>query len=373
MNLLTPTLPLYAAKIGGGPASSGLIVGVFALTALIFRPYVGALLDKRGRKIVLICGMVIFLFSVIMFNFAFLMVSLIIIRLIQGAGFSAASTTLGTIASDLVPSSRRAEGIGYFGMSNTIGMAIGPALGLFIVSHYNFHVLFIMTLVFATLAFAISLLLNNDHKAQEPALHNTAEKDKKRAKFTIDSILEKSSLEPCLVMLFLAISFSSILTFLPAYAASRGIKDIGMFYTVYAIAILLVRIFTGKFADRYGYSMVIIPSILLVSFSFILLIFAKSYPVFLLVAVLYGLGYGSAQPILNTIVIMLSPKARRGAANATYFSTLDIGIGGGAILWGFLSQNFGLSFVYGGAAVSAILSLAMYIFVLRKHLKKVVA
>lgn len=369
MNLLTPTLPLYAEKIGGGPASAGLIVGIYALTALLFRPYFGGLLDTKGRKIILMIGMTVFLISSLLYNVAFMMVSLLVIRLIQGAGFSATSTSLGTIASDLVPASRRAEGIGYFGMANTIGMAIGPALGLYIITHHNFSILFLMTTVFTFLAFGLSLLLHSDQKFKESELYIASTKEKS-TKFSIDSIIERSSIVTCLVLLFIAAIYGSILTFIPSYAAYRGINNIGIFYTVYAAAILFIRLFAGKLADHYGFTKVFVPGVLMLVMSLILLAFAKSYVIFLLVAVLFGLGYGSAQPILNTIVISLSPIDRRGIANATFFSTMDIGIGVGAIVWGMLSQVAGFPVVYGAAAFCGVISLVIYLVVLRKQLKR---
>jgi MFS family permease len=151
---------------------------------------------------------------------------------------------------------------------------------------------------------------------------------------------------------------------MPIFAESRNIGNIGLFFTAYAIAMIISRIFTGKIADRYGFYKAFLPSIIITFFMFIILAFAYSLPVVLLAAVFYGVGFGTLQPIMNAIVIKLSPPERRGAANATYYATMDISFGLGSLIWGAVSQYFGFTTVFLACATSVVISLIMYYLLL---------
>lgn len=373
MNMTNSTLPLYAQNIGGSTSSAGLIMGVFTLSALLFRPLFGNLLDSKGRKLVLITGIIMFSLVSSSYTFAYTVGILLILRFLHGIGFSAHSTASGTIVSDIIPAARIAEGIGYYGIANTIATAIGPALGLYLIGHSSYNILFVISFVLGVLGFISALFINYEHKGQKYAdalpyidrdrLVNAAAGNRKKA-----VIFEKTAIPTSAVLFFIALTYGSILTFLPSYAAFRGIKDIGIFFTVYALALLITRPITGKLADRYGFSTVILPGMALLFLSLVILAFAASLSAFLIAGVLYGLGYGSTQPTLNAIMVKLCPVERRGAANATFFSTMDIGIGLGAVMWGVVSQKAGFSCVYLASAVCVMLAFIGYVFTLRNQL-----
>src|SRR5699024_5008003 len=150
-----PTLPLFVKELGGSDQLIGLIVGVFTFSALLLRPYAGKALDTKGRRFVYMSGIIVFVLSVGAYAFIASMFFLIVLRIIHGAGWGFSSTASGTIATDLIPPKRRGEGMGYFGMSGNIAMAIGPALGLTLVDQISFKSLF---LICAACAFTALLL-----------------------------------------------------------------------------------------------------------------------------------------------------------------------------------------------------------------------
>lgn len=352
MYMLLPTLPLYAQTLGANETVAGTMVGFFTLSAVLVRPWFGNLLDRRGRKVILIIGVGIFFVTVLAYNLAFSIITLLSLRLIHGIGWGASTTATGTIASDVIPAVRRAEGMGYYGIAATIAMSLGPALGLYLVEYSSYSVLFTGAGILAALALAGSFFINYEIP------HNTGQLAKTPP--TKGVILEKSALPPALVLFFITLTYGGIVSFLPLYADYRGVKNIGVFFTVYALVLLFSRPTIGKMADRYGARKFLLPGILLIAAALLLLAKASTLPMFLLVGVVYGLGFGTVQPILNALVISLSPPERRGAANATFAVAMDLGIGLGAVTLGFVAQKIGYVYMYGSSVIFALLALVMY-------------
>ncbi|TGE38767.1 MFS transporter [Desulfosporosinus fructosivorans] len=360
MYMLLPTLPLYAQTLGGNETVAGTIVAVFTLSAVLVRPWFGNLLDRKGRKLILIIGVGIFFISALAYNLVFSIITLLVLRVVHGIGWGASTTATGTIASDVIPAVRRSEGMGYYGISATIAMSLGPALGLYLVEYRSYSVLFTGSAILAALGLVGSFFINYEipRKVQ----------DEVKVPLVKGVILEKTAIPPALVLFFITLTYGGIVSFLPSYAAYRGVENIGIFFTVYALVLLLGRPIIGKLADRYGARKFLVPGILMIATALLILVKASSLPMFLLVGVVYGLGFGTVQPILNALVISLSPPERRGAANATFAVAMDLGIGLGAVTLGFLAQKMGYEYMYGCSAIFALLALVMYFALLRKKL-----
>ncbi|AFQ45018.1 MFS transporter [Desulfosporosinus meridiei] len=360
MYMLLPTLPLYAQSLGGNETIAGTIVGIFTLSAVLVRPWFGNLLDYRGRKLILIIGIAIFLVSVLAYNLAYTIIFLLTIRAVHGIGWGASTTATGTMASDVIPAARRAEGMGYYGIAATIAMSLGPALGLYLVKNNSYSLLFAGSAILAGLGFIGSFFINYETSPKRQA--------KKKDPRVKGVILEKTAIPSALVLFFITLTYGGIVSFLPAYAGFRGVDNIGIFFTVYALVLLLGRPIIGKLSDKYGPRRFLVPGILMLVAALVLLSMASSLSMFLLVAVVYGLGFGTVQPILNALVITLSPPERRGAANATFAVAMDLGIGLGAVILGFIAQELGYVYMYGSSVIFALLALVMYFSFLRKKL-----
>ncbi|KGK86308.1 arabinose ABC transporter permease [Desulfosporosinus sp. HMP52] len=360
MYMLLPTLPLYAQSLGGNETIAGTIVGIFTLSAVLVRPWFGNLLDYRGRKLILLIGISIFLVSVIAYNLAFTIISLLTIRAVHGIGWGASTTATGTMASDVIPAARRAEGMGYYGIAATIAMSLGPALGLYLVKYNSYSLLFAGSALLAGLGLIGSFFINYETSNKR--------QDKSKVPHVKGVILEITAIPSALVLFFITLTYGGIVSFLPAYAGFRGVDNIGIFFTVYALVLLLGRPIIGKLSDKYGPRMFLVPGILMLVAALVLLSIASSLPMFLLVAILYGLGFGTVQPILNALVITLSPPERRGAANATFAVAMDLGIGLGAVILGFIAQELGYAYMYGSSVIFALLALVMYFSFLRKNI-----
>lgn len=360
--MLISTLPVYAKHIGGDNSAAGLLMGAFTIAALLFRPVFGTILDTSGRKAVFLTGSILFLAGTSLTGLVLTIPLLLLLRFVQGIGFSANSTAGGAAVADLVPASRLSEGIGYFGISVTVATAAGPAVGIYLIDASGYNTLFFGAALLMLAALLLVVFLNYEAAAEPAAdMPSTAKKRERPAGLNICGIFEKDALPSAFLVFFTALAFGSILTFMPIYAAERGFGNVGLFYMIYAGAILTTRLFTGKLADRIGIAPVILPAMALMVLSFAILAFARTLSAFLAAAALFGFSYGTVQPLLNTLVLKSCPAVKRGAASAIFFSAMDIGIAVGSMLWGIISQVLGFTGVYLACAACALISGAAYL------------
>lgn len=349
-----PTLPLFVEELGGNDQLIGAVVGIFTFSALLLRPFAGHTLETKGRGFVYLIGLAIFVLSVGTFGFLTSIAFLFIVRVVQGVGWGFSTTASGTIATDLIPASRRGEGMGYFGLSGNLALAFGPSLGLVLIGLISFKLFFVICAGFGVVALLLSSKIR----------YKKVETKQERA--TLKGIYEKSALRPSMLMLFLTATFGGIAAFLPLYTAEKHIAGIQLYFLLYAAALMVTRTFAGQLYDRKGHLAVFIPGTLLILIAMLLLSWLPNSAILYLAALLYGLGFGTVQPALQAWSIEKVPINRRGMANATFFSFFDLGIGIGAILFGQISHLFGYSSIYIASAISVFLSMVLYFFFLYK-------
>lgn len=350
--MIFPTLPLYIKSLGGTDSVIGLVAGTFTVTSLITRPFAGLSLDKFGRRQIFILGLLVLFFTAFAYSLANSVFMIVLIRLLHGLGWGIAGTATSTVAAEIIPRERFGEGMGYFSMANSVSMAIAPAAGLYIAHRYGFQVVFgasaVLVICGLLLAFAIRYRSYTPNPVAKQPLY------------------EKSAFGPALMIFFTSMTFGGISSFLPLYALSRGIPNIGIFFTVYAAAIFISRPLSGRIVDKYSYDVTIIPGLILIAVASFMIGEAKELSAFLFAAVVYGLGFGTTQMTLQTMVVKNVRQSRLGAANATFFSGVDSGMGVGAIVLGSLAQLYGYSIMYLISSGVVILALIIYIFFLRR-------
>ena len=363
-----PTLPVYVQQIGGGNTAAGLIIGLFSLSAVLARPLFGKLMDSRGRKVVLITGAIIFLIPTVAYRWTDSVWVLLLLRALQGFGWGASTTATGTIAADVIPTHRLSEGMGYYGASSTIAMSLGPALALHMIEDYTFPILFFTSVMFYLAVLVTSVPINYRGIHGVKSTTSPAKKGQSQTAATKSSFIEKTAIAPSLVLLFSAVTYGGILTFIPTYAEFRGVGNVGLFFTVYALVLLVSRPIFGRWADTHGPGSVIVLSILFLVASQIMLVAATSLVWFLAAGFVYALGFGTVQPILNAVTVSLAPPERRGIANATFLTSWDIGISIGSVTLGLISQKFGFLVMWEVSGFSALIALILYFIVLRKKI-----
>ena len=361
-----PTLPLYVQEIGASDRWVGLVVGIFTFSALLIRPKAGSLLDTKGRAPVFLTGLVIFVISMFSLAASFTIAILLLVRIMQGAGWGLSNTSTGTIASDLVPRARRGEGLGYFGLSGNIALAFGPALGLFLVEHISFNLLFMLSGVLGIIA----LVLASGIKYAKPEAAEASPKSRNTHIPRFD-IVETKAMPAASLMFFITVTFGGIATFLPVYTFQEGFEShyIQFYFVIYAAFLMLSRIIAGRVYDKRGLAVVFIPGALLIITAMILLGILAAPAFLFIAAALYGFGFGCVQPALQAWAINSVENNRRGMANATFFSAFDLGVGLGAMAYGFVAEVFNYSTIYFTSAFSVTLALILF-FIMYSRQKK---
>ena len=352
-----PTIPLFVESLGGNERLIGLVVGIFTFSSLAVRPFAGQALETKGRRFVFLLGLFIFLITVGLFGFIKSIFFLFAVRIIQGIGWGFSTTASGTIATDLIPVKRRGEGMGYYGLFANIAIAIGPALGLILANIISFKQLFFICGLLGLVAWLLALTISYKKVYIKP----------KAIKF---SVYEKSAVQPAILVFFITITFGGIATFLPLYAIQKGVSGIQWYFLLYALALMVTRIYAGQLYDRKGHQATYVPSAVLITVAMLLLAWMPSNKVLFIAAVLYGLGFGSIQPTLQAWAVEKAVENRKGMANATYFSFFDLGIGIGAILFGQIGYWFGYQLIYITAAGSVFISIVIYMYWLLKKSAK---
>lgn len=338
---------------------AGIISGLFIVGMLIGRLFVNQLVDFIGRKTALWGSAILFMLCSIVYFFISSIESLTVIRFIHGISFGVANSILGTIIAQIIPTSRRAEGVGYYSLSITLGTALGPFLGILLVLNASYQAIFAAAISISILACLACLALSIPPIPQKKSPILQQEKAS-----LLYKIIEPAALPIGVVVLICAVSYASVLSFITFYAQHLQLeKAATVFFLVYAVAILISRPFTGKLMDQRGENIVMYPALAALALAFLVLAFTQNSIHLLISAALFGFGFGNMQSIGQAIAIKCSSIERMGLATSTYFIALDAGIGFGPFLLGALLVLISYEQMYMLAAITVALSIGIYFLV----------
>jgi MFS family permease len=356
---LVTTLPLYVVnQFHSDTTQVGLVLTVFVIAALVSRPFAGLGMEKFGKKRVLIFSVLLFLVACLLYfvisNYAFL----IVLRAVHGFSFGIATSATGTIAADVVPKKRMGEGLGYYGMFMSMSMVVGPFLGLTVIQHASFVVLFACLVVFALLALVGGLIVRVP--VQGVQLHQ-ADLQQEKAPFSLRSLFEPAAVPIALCGFLLAFAYGGISGFVSVYGNGMGMMKLtNYFFAVYAILVVLPRPILGRLFDRAGAHRVIYPGIVVFVIGQFLLSQAQSGFGFLGSAAVLGLGYGALFPSFQTLAVQSAPAHRKGFATSTFLFFYDAGIGVGSLLLGIVAGRTNYHNMYVVSTVVVAFTVLMY-------------
>ncbi|MHB0979234.1 MAG: MFS transporter [Thermoleophilia bacterium] len=345
--LLSPTLPVFAVRIGGDNSSAGLVVGFFTLAAVLVRPVTGWALDAYGRYALLIAGTVLTFAVIVGHEWVVGIPLLLALRFAHGATFAVATTAGGTLASDLVPRARLGEGMGFFTQAMSLPMAVGPLVGLALIASGDFTWLFMLG---AGLT-AISLLLGLGLRVPKH--------QRSRRPFGLRALFERSAMFPSVLVLLLTMTYGPVISFIALLGEERRIANVGLFFTVYAVVQTLTRPVSGRLADRRGYGRTAAIGLVVTAAAVAMIAFAHGLLGVAAAAILYGIGFGTAQPSLNALAVNRVSPVRRGAATAAFFTAFDLGVAIGSIGGGLAAAALSLGTVFLLSAVPVLLGASL--------------
>ena len=340
-NMINPSLPLYFQDLGISETMTGFCISVFTIGAVLSRPFAGEVLDRYGRKSVYFISMILLAILIFSYSLTTVLVLVLAVRILHGIDWSFASTSASTIATDIIPRQMTGTGIGMFGMSGSLALAVSPAIAMEIMNGAGFNTMIHVSSAILLVALAVGFFFPFEKTLQPETAVERASK-----RHSLRDTIEKSAVLPSVIIGCVTLTMSAVTTYVPLYGTTMGLDNTGFFFSIYAIGLLIVRAVIGGFIDRFGALMTTLPSLALMLAAMLLLAFADGLPTLLVSGFLYGAGFGGAQTTMQSLSVMNAPSDRFGAANGTFFIGFDIGIGFGALLAGTLCDYFGFSNMY---------------------------
>ena len=325
--LLIPVLPFYLSEFfQAGNSTIGIVLSCYTVAALCIRPFSGYLLDTFARKPLYLFAYFIFMMMFGGYLIAGSLTLFIMFRIIHGVSFGMVTVGGNTVVIDIMPSSRRGEGLGYYGLTNNTAMSIGPMFGLFLHdAGVSFATIFCYAFGACILGFLSASLVKTPYK---PPV--------KREPISLDRFILLKGMPAGLSLLLLSIPYGMTTNYVAMYARQIGLHtQTGFFFTFMAVGMAISRIFSGKLVDR-----------------------GRITILFFGIALLMGIGFGIMFPAFNTLFVNLAPNSQRGTATSTYLTSWDVGIGIGMLTGGYIAEisTFDKAYLFGACltVVSAI-------------------
>ncbi len=332
MTMSNSMLSLYADSLGAPASQIGTLMGMFAITALIFRFVAGPAIDSFTRKYLLMGSMTISAMAFIGYSISKDISSLMIFRMLQGVGTAFGNACNLAMVADALPRSKFNTGMGYYSLAQVFSRAIGPTVGLWLASVCGYSKAYLLCAAVMLLAAAVAFRIQLPVRPRKPF------------KLKLHSIIAKEALVPTAITFCVAIGFTTLNAFLIVFAKNRGVVNgIGLFFTINALSMLVTRPAIGKLTDRLGFAKVGIPALMMTALSFLIISGATSLWVFLVAAFVNSFGYGAVQPAMNSLVMKSVPPERRGSASSTNLIGMDSATIIGPVIAGNVAQAFGYS------------------------------
>ncbi len=354
-----PILALYLVdKFQAGEFVIGFILACYTISALSYRPFAGFLVDKLDRKKLYIISLSIFVLSFGGYPIAGSLWAFIAFRTLHGISFGSLTVTANTLVIDISPKSRRGEALGIFGIANTTAMAVGPMVAVQLKEAYGYNAVFYIAFILGIIAFTIGSTVKSSPKPKH-----------EHAPLSWDRFILFKGIPPGFNLFLMGIPYGMITSYIALYSVELGLGEkTGWFYSLFAVGIILSRIFSGKQTDRGKLTQVISMGIGIATLALIILSSSKlveSSPttaslLFNGAALFVGLGYGSIFPAMNNLFVNLAPHNKRGTANSTYMTTWDIGVGLGLVFSGKIGATTSYSIVFLIGAIAAITSVIVF-------------
>lgn len=357
-------LPVYIMKsLGGSVKEAGLALTLFLISSIAIRPFSGLIIQKLGSKLSFRGSELLFVLFAFTYLFADQLWILLLVRFIHGIWFSILTTVAVPVANEFIPEHRKGEGMGYYVMSTNLAVVFGPFLALTILQYSDFMTLFKVLTAIICIGFIFCLMIpmQNIETVSAKKQLEKEEPSTQKNKFSLHDILELKAVPIGLVALLTAFSYSSIMSFMTAYAESKQLfAYVSLFFIIFAISMIIVRPWIGKWFDRKGANSVIYPSFVFFAIGLVIVSFMSNQWILWLSAVFIGIGYGSLFPCFQTIAIQSVPKERMRHAIATFFTLFDFGMAMGSVIIGILIAQFGYSPTYLLCALITVLTLFFY-------------
>lgn len=352
--ILIPTLPIYLAGLGSTEIEIGVLLGVFFFFSLICRPFVGRALLRTPERKFMIIGSSLYALASIAYLFSPPFWPFFIVRVFHGIGFGFFHTASFTFIANTASKAHRGQSLGYFSLSMTFASALAPAIGMLLINHFSFTILFLVCL---GLSFCSLLVTEQLAGEQTPPLQATSTGD--------GFLLSPKAIRPSITNSISLFTWGALAAFFPLYALEHGVNNPGLFFTTVALMLLLGRTVGGKILDLYKRENVILPCLIAYVISMAILAFSETLFMFILVAVIWGIGNAFSMPSLVAYILDREGSSP-GPAMGTLTAISDLGISLGPVLMGIVIHLAGYQVMFLCLAFIGIINLLYFHFFVRE-------
>tara|TARA_B100000029_G_scaffold14519_1_gene15020 strand:- start:3322 stop:4500 length:1179 start_codon:yes stop_codon:yes gene_type:complete len=355
--LLLSTLPIHIIQIDGTLATVGIVMGIAAPIAAMLIPISGYLIDNWNDKKMIAVGLAFNIGSLLFMPLIKLPVFFVLVDLTRRFGTATTSTATRSRILEIVPQTQRGEGLSVFTTSHNLGTALMPPIGLYILGRYGFTGVTTFCILLIIIGLMIVKLLDEPSKFikdDRRDLNNTLSISKFKQSLQLKTWI------PPLTLLMMVVAFFGCLTFIPLISEERSIPNYYSFFTVYGLTVFVSRLFVGKFSDRYGREIIIIPCILICSLAMVVLAFSYTLITLWVTAVMFGVGWGCAFPTLLALASDYSFENAEGQTQSIMSASFSIGTALGGAIIGLVSETF--TFEVSFLVLAALLMLTLLIF-----------
>lgn len=345
-----PIIPVYCQEIGITGSKIGIVLTAMSVATILFRPVAGYLLDNFNRYHVYLIFLALFCLSFPAFVLFPVFAVLIIIRLYMGAVYSVCGSATMTLAGDVLPPKKITEGISRFAFTISIGMAVGPYVGIQVQNHMNSTASFLTVFAITVLAFICVFCCRIHYPKVE------------RKKFSLKGAIYRPALPFMLNMMFLMIPYGAVIAYSSILAQEKELQSVLPYFYIFLVAgMLLSKLSTQKAIDAGKHRVLVCGSLVILILTMISYMWLSTGFHLLAAGFFFGIGYGILQPLFQSFVTGTTPVRNRGVANATYMLSYDVGIGLGSLLMGFMQESIGLSQGFALTSIAYVAGAIVYI------------
>jgi MFS family permease len=346
---LFPTVPFRILELGGTKTQAGLFLALYTYACAFSAPVTGSFADAIGRKRLLMVASLAF----IAFSMTYAVIGsfwlLLPFACLHGVFWSAILSSGAAILTDITPDSRRTEGLAYWGMASTGATAIAPLVGLVVYRRYGWMALCIeMALLSAVMFFLASQVKNDVPHERHPFP-------------AISEVFDWRVMTAAMTLFVISFGYGGITSYVAMLSMDRHIEPRSLFFTVYAVTILVTRIFTSPIGDRFGVKVLLFPSLLLIPVSHLLLAWGTTKATLVVAGIVFGTGFGGAYPAFVAFVMNHSDARRRAATFGSILWAFDTGIGTGSWVIGYVVDHHGYVTAFTIAAILSAFSIPIFL------------
>ena len=357
--LTNALLPKYADSMGMQATTIGMLMSAYTFTSLILRFFAGPVLDTYNKKYIAAIAMIGLAVAYAGFGVSTSISTLVVFRLLQGVVMAFCNACCFAMASETIPKDKFASGIGYFSLGMVIGQALGPVVALELLGLMGYGATFLITAGFSVLAALLALWIKSNFTRT------------KKLVISFKNAIAVEAILPSVLLTFLYMVVFAVNSFLIVFAEKQGItQNIGIYFTVNALVMMLTRPLMGKLSDRHGSLKVLIPSLCFGIAALIVISVSNALWMFIAAAVLAAFGFGACVPLAQSLTMKSVTNERRGAASSTNYIFMDIGVLLGSNLSGVLVQAFGYTTMWNLMIVPLLLAMFAAVFA-RKTISRV--